>query len=69
MIKDEYESFIKVEEMQDFILNNLFSDETNQYYSHTCMTDSERNAFIQGMVYASILSAVKCKKYRMECND
>lgn len=55
---------IDVDEMQELILDSVSSKETDQYFSHMAFRENDlHTAFIQGMVYASILSAVKCKKY------
>ena len=63
-------SLIEVDEMQSLILKNLFSDETDKYFSNMNFKDGNcRMAFIQGMVYASILSAVECEKYIVNGDD
>lgn len=57
---------IDVDEMQELILDNISSKETDNYFSHMAFRENDlHTAFIQGMIYASILSAVKCKKYRV----
>ena len=59
---DEEVVFIKQKSMGELILNNLFSEETEKYYNN-CAFTSDRMAFMQGMVYASLLCVAKLEQY------
>lgn len=59
---DEEVVFIKQKSMGELILNNLFSEETDKYYNN-CAFTSDRMAFMQGMIYASLLCVAKLEQY------
>ena len=59
---DEEVVFIKQKSMAELILNNLFSEETEKYYNN-CAFTSDRMAFMQGMLYASLLCVAKLEQY------
>lgn len=59
---DEVVVFIEQKSMGELILNNLFSEETDKYYNN-CAFTSDRMAFMQGMLYASLLCYAKLKHY------
>lgn len=54
--------FIEQKAMGELILNNLFSEETDKYYNN-CAFTSDRMAFEQGMLYASLLCVAKLPQY------
>lgn len=54
--------FIKQKAMGELILDNLFSEETEKYYNN-CVFTSDRMAFMQGMLYASLLCAARLEQY------
>lgn len=59
---DEEVVFIKQKSMGELILNSLFSEETDKYYNN-CAFTSDRMAFQQGMLYASLLCVAKLEQY------
>lgn len=59
---DEEVVFIKQKSISELILNSLFSEETEKYYN-SCTFTSDRMAFMQGMVYASLLCVAKLDQY------
>ena len=59
---DEKVVFVEQKSMEELILNNLFSEETDKYYSN-CAFTSNRMAFMQGMLYASLLCVAKLEQY------
>lgn len=59
---DEEVVFIKQKSMGKLILDNLLSEETEKYYN-SCAFTSDRMAFMQGMLYASLLSMAKLEQY------
>lgn len=59
---DEEVVLINQKSMGELILNNLFSEETDKYYNN-CAFTSDRMAFMQGMLYASLLCAAKLEQY------
>ena len=59
---DEEVVFVEQKSMGELILNNLFSEETDKYYNN-CAFTSDRMAFMQGMLYASLLCVAKLEQY------
>ena len=59
---DEEVVFVVQKSMGELILNNLFSEETDKYYNN-CAFTSVRMAFMQGMVYASLLCVARLDQY------
>lgn len=59
---DEEVVFIKQKSMGTLILDNLFSEETEKYYNN-CAFTSDRMAFMQGMLYASLLCVARLEQY------
>lgn len=59
---DEEVVFIKQKSMGELIFNNLFSEETEKYYNN-CAFTSVRMAFMQGMLYASLLCVARLEQY------
>lgn len=61
-MSEEEVVFIEQKAMGELILNNLFSEETEKYYNN-CAFTSDRMAFMQGMIYASLLCVAKLEQY------
>ncbi|MBO5970728.1 MAG: hypothetical protein J6S14_19820 [Clostridia bacterium] len=59
---DEEVVFIKQKSMGELILNNLLSEETDNYFNN-CAFTSDRMAFMQGMLYASLLCCARLEQY------
>ena len=59
---DEEVIFIKQKSMGELILNNLFSEETEKFFSN-CYFTSDRQAFMQGMNYAALLCNARLEQY------
>lgn len=59
---DEEVVFIKQKSMQELVLNNLFSEETDKFYN-SCAFTSDRMAFMQGMLYVSLLCVARLEQY------
>ncbi len=54
--------FVKQNDIGELILQNLFSEETEKFYSN-CEFTSNRMAFMQGMNYAALLCSAKLEHY------
>lgn len=54
--------FVKQKDIGKLILENLFSEETEKFYSN-CTFTSDRQAFMQGMNYAALLCLAKLDYY------
>ena len=56
---------IMVNDAQNMILDEMFSENTQKYLDNTTFnSDEERWAFRSGMNYAGLLLATKCFKFR-----
>ena len=68
--------FVKQKAVGALILENLFSEETEKFYSN-CAFTSDRQAFMAGMNYAALLCSARLEQYpavvecesSMEAND
>ena len=54
--------FIKQKSMVELILQNLFSEETENFFNN-CDFSSYRTAFMQGMNYAALLCSARLDQY------
>lgn len=54
--------FIKQKDLGKLVLDNLFSEETENFYNN-CTFTSDRMAFMQGMNYAALLCSARLEQY------
>lgn len=59
---DEEVVFVNQKDIGKLILENLFSEETENFYKN-CTFTSNRMAFMQGMNYAALLCSAKLEQY------